>query len=74
MAPEYGATCGFFPVDTKTIDYLRFTGRTAEAALTEAYAKANHFWWSAEAKDPEFTATLSMYREMILADARAVTF
>ncbi|MGJ3630002.1 aconitase family protein [Sphingomonas sp. MMS24-JH45] len=45
MAPEYGVTCGFFPVDDKTIDYMRLTARPEEMiALTEAYAKANGFW------------------------------
>ena len=40
MAPEYGATCGFFPVDEKTIEYLKFTGRSSEqVALVEAYSK-----------------------------------
>ncbi|MEO1512851.1 MAG: aconitase family protein, partial [Planctomycetota bacterium] len=54
MAPEYGATMGFFPIDSKTIDYLRFTGRTdEEAELTEAYAKANHFWWTPDTPEPE---------------------
>ncbi|MBM9603286.1 aconitate hydratase AcnA [Desulfopila inferna] len=41
MTPEYGATMGFFPIDAKTIDYLRQTGRTDKAELTEAYARAN---------------------------------
>ncbi len=42
MAPEYGATCGFFPIDDKTLDYLKFTGRSEEQVnLVEAYAKAN---------------------------------
>ncbi len=45
MAPEYGATCGFFPVDAATIDYLRQTGRDeARVALVEAYAKAQGMW------------------------------
>ncbi|MFV1269861.1 aconitase family protein, partial [Klebsiella pneumoniae] len=45
MAPEYGATCGFFPIDDKTIEYMRLTARPEETiALTEAYAKANGFW------------------------------
>ncbi|PJA51600.1 MAG: aconitate hydratase, partial [Candidatus Marinimicrobia bacterium CG_4_9_14_3_um_filter_48_9] len=42
MAPEYGATMGFFPVNDKTLDYMRFSGRDADrVALTEAYTKAN---------------------------------
>ena len=45
MAPEYGATCGFFPVDDETLDYLRLTGRDPSAiALVEAYAKAQGLW------------------------------
>jgi aconitate hydratase len=60
MAPEYGATMGFFPVDAVTIDYLRFTGRDQAAALTEAYAKANHLWWDASKPDPTFTDVLEL--------------
>ena len=45
MAPEYGATCGFFPIDGETLRYLRMTGRDeARIALVEAYAKANGMW------------------------------
>ena len=61
MAPEYGATCGFFPVDEKTIDYMRLTGRSDEQlALTEAYARAQGLWRLAEAPDPVFTDTLEL--------------
>ena len=61
MAPEYGATCGFFPVDSKTIDYMRLTGRPDEAiALTEAYAKAQGMWRDASSPDPVFTDTLEL--------------
>jgi aconitate hydratase len=61
MAPEYGATCGFFPVDTKTIDYMTLTARPAETiALVEAYAKANGFWRDANTPDPIFTDTLEL--------------
>jgi len=61
MAPEYGATCGFFPVDDKTIDYMRLTARPEEViALTEAYAKANGFWRHDDAADPIFTDTLEL--------------
>jgi aconitate hydratase len=60
MAPEYGATCGFFPVDHKTLDYLRLTGRTEEQiALVEAYAKAQGLWLLPDA-DPVFTDTLAL--------------
>ena len=45
MAPEYGATCGFFPIDTETLHYMRFTGRSEETvALVEAYAKEQGMW------------------------------
>jgi len=61
MAPEYGATCGFFPVDTATINYLRLTGREDwQIDLVEAYAKAQGFWRDATAPDPVFTDTLSL--------------
>ncbi len=61
MAPEYGATCGFFPVDQVTIDYLRLTGRNEERiALVEAYSKAQGMWRDTNSPDPEFTATLEL--------------
>ncbi len=61
MAPEYGATCGFFPVDGRTLDYMRLTGRPAETiALTEAYAKAQGMWRHADSPDPVFTDTLEL--------------
>jgi aconitate hydratase len=62
MAPEYGATCGFFPVDGKTLDYMRLTGRSeAQIALTEAYAKEQGLWLEpGAAHDPVFTDTLGL--------------
>jgi len=61
MAPEYGATCGFFPVDHKTLDYMRLTGRSeAQLALTEAYAREQGFWLDTAAPDPVFTDTLQL--------------
>ena len=61
MAPEYGATCGFFPIDKKTIEYFRFTGKTAdEVALTEAWAKASGFFWTPDAPEPEFASVLKL--------------
>ncbi|MBW8336371.1 aconitate hydratase AcnA [Stutzerimonas stutzeri] len=61
MAPEYGATCGFFPVDQITIDYLRLTGRNEERiALVEAYSKAQGMWRDTNSPDPVFTATLEL--------------
>lgn len=60
MAPEYGATCGFFPVDEKTIEYLRFTGRDEDRVqLVEAYAKEQGFWRN-DSKDPIFTDSLEL--------------
>ncbi|MGN6596522.1 aconitate hydratase AcnA [Sphingopyxis terrae] len=61
MAPEYGATCGFFGIDDKTIDYMRLTGRSDEnIALVEAYAKAQGLWIVDGAADPVFTDTLEL--------------
>ncbi|MEM8834933.1 MAG: aconitate hydratase AcnA [Planctomycetota bacterium] len=60
MAPEYGATMGFFPVDEKTLDYLRFTNRRDEADIVEAYCKANHLFWTPDAPEPKFSATLEL--------------
>jgi len=58
MTPEYGATLGFFPVDEKTIDYLRSTGRGFQADLTAAYARQLGFFYSG-AEEPEYTEVLS---------------
>ncbi len=56
MAPEYGATCGFFPIDQATIDYLHLTGRDEETiALVEAYAKAQGLWHDKNSIEPHFT-------------------
>jgi aconitate hydratase len=61
MAPEYGATCGFFGIDGKTLDYMRLTGRSEEnIALVEAYAKAQGLWIVEGAPDPVFTDTLEL--------------
>jgi len=61
MAPEYGATCGFFPIDQITIDYLKLTGRAPErVALVEAYAKAQGMWRHADMPDPVFTDSLEL--------------
>ncbi|MEW5963188.1 MAG: aconitate hydratase AcnA [Pseudomonadota bacterium] len=61
MAPEYGATCGFFPVDAETIRYLEMSGRAADrVALVEAYAKAQGLYREAGAADPVFTDTLTL--------------
>jgi aconitate hydratase len=59
MAPEYGATCGFFPIDAETIKYLKATGRSpARVALVEAYAKAQGLWRGPRTADPVFSDTL----------------
>ncbi|HEY3799325.1 MAG TPA: aconitate hydratase AcnA [Caulobacteraceae bacterium] len=61
MAPEYGATCGFFPVTQSTIDYLANTGRDkARVALVEAYAKEQGLWSEPGQPDPEFTDILEL--------------
>ncbi|HHU20229.1 MAG TPA: aconitate hydratase AcnA [Bacilli bacterium] len=56
MAPEYGATCGFFPVDEESLAYLKLTGRSDEQiALVEKYCKENSLWYDANDPEPEFT-------------------
>ncbi|MEO8558013.1 MAG: aconitate hydratase AcnA [Rhodospirillales bacterium] len=60
MAPEYGATCGFFPIDKETIRYLVATGRSKEATLVEAYAKKQGMWRDKKTLDPYFTDTLEL--------------
>jgi len=61
MAPEYGATCGFFGIDEKTLDYLRLTGRSEEQiALVEAYAREQGLWLTVGMPDPIFTDTLEL--------------
>jgi len=61
MAPEYGATCGFFPIDQETINFLKFTGRDEDqVALVEAYAKVQDMWRDESSADPIFTDTLEL--------------
>ncbi len=61
MAPEYGATCGFFPVDAETLRYLRLTGRTEEhIALVEAYCREQGLFHTADAAEAVYSATLSL--------------
>jgi aconitate hydratase len=61
MAPEYGATCGFFPIGKDTIAYLKSTGRdTDRVALVEAYAKAQGMWHTVDAAEPVFSDTLAL--------------
>jgi len=61
MGPEYGATCGLFPIDRETLDYLRLTGRSEEqVALVEAYAKAQGVFHTAEAPAADYSETLEL--------------
>ncbi|MGC9952909.1 MAG: aconitate hydratase AcnA [Rhizomicrobium sp.] len=61
MAPEYGATCGFFPIDAETLRYLKGTARKpARVALVEKYAKAQGLYRTAQSPDPVFTSTLTL--------------
>lgn len=61
MAPEYGATCGFFPVDQITLDYLALSGRSKETiALVEVYSKEQGLWRTDELADPNYTAVLDL--------------
>ncbi len=67
MAPEYGATVGFFPVDQVTLDYLRFTGRSEEnIALVEAYCKTNNLFWTADSPEPTFADVLELDLSTVL--------
>jgi aconitate hydratase A / 2-methylisocitrate dehydratase len=60
MSPEYGATCGFFPVDDKTIDYLRLTGRSEDRlGLVEAYCRRNLLWHD-ESNEPEYSQVVEL--------------
>jgi aconitate hydratase len=60
MAPEYGATCGFFPVDAETLRYLRRTGRAAEAELAERYCKEQGLFRTADSPEPLFSDALAL--------------
>ena len=60
MSPEYGATMGFFPVDQETLEYLRRTGRRAEADLVERYTKEQGLFRTDATPDPEFTESLAL--------------
>ncbi len=61
MAPEYGATCGIFPIDEETITYMKLSGRDEDRiALVEAYAKAQGMWRDADYQDPIFSDTLEL--------------
>lgn len=61
MAPEYGATCGFFPIDEESLNYLDLTGRSKEQIkLVETYCKENNLWYSPDGKDPEYTDVIEI--------------
>ncbi|MDY0405786.1 aconitate hydratase AcnA [Virgibacillus sp. 179-BFC.A HS] len=61
MAPEYGATCGFFPVDEESLNYLRLTGRDEKhIELVEKYCKENNLWYSSDQPDPEYTKVVEI--------------
>jgi aconitate hydratase len=67
MAPEYGATMGFFPVDEETLHYLRQTGRSeAEVERVERYCKEQGIFWSHEIPDPEYSETLELDLEAVM--------
>jgi len=61
MAPEYGATCGFFPIDEESLRYMRLTGRNEEQVqLVEAYCKENNLWYSSDLPDPDYTEVVEI--------------
>ncbi len=61
MAPEYGATCGFFPTDEKTLEYLKFSGRSEEEVrLVEVYSKDQGLWYSADNPIPSYSSSLEL--------------
>ena len=61
MGPEYGATCGIFPIDEETLNYLRLTGRSEEAiAVVKAYAQAQGMWWTAQALEADYSDVLHL--------------
>ena len=61
MAPEYGATCGFFPIDQETLNYLKFTGRDeSNLELVEMYSKEQGMWRDKHTEDPVFSSTLEL--------------
>ncbi|MBM7703783.1 aconitate hydratase AcnA [Metabacillus iocasae] len=69
MAPEYGATCGFFPVDGEALEYMRLTGRDEEGIkVVEEYSKANGLFYTADAQDPIFTDVVEINLDEIEAN------
>ncbi|QDI90125.1 aconitate hydratase AcnA [Salicibibacter halophilus] len=66
MAPEYGATCGFFPVDEESLNYMRLTGRSEEQiALVKAYSEANGLFYSEDAVDPDYSEVVPLNLDTI---------
>jgi aconitate hydratase len=66
MAPEYGATCGFFPVDERTLDYMRLTGREdADITGVEEYCKAQGLWYDVSSPEKSYTALLELNLDTI---------
>ena len=66
MAPEYGATCGFFPVDDESLKYMKLTGRSDEhIALVKEYLKQNHMFFDVEKEDPNYTDVIEwIYQQL----------
>ena len=61
MGPEYGATCGYFPIDEESLNYLRNTNRSEEqVAIVEAYAKANHLFYDSDAPTPQYSRVITI--------------
>ncbi len=61
MGPEYGATCGIFPIDEETLNYLRLTGRGEEQiAVVKAYAQAQGMWWTVDSPEADYTDVLAL--------------
>lgn len=73
MAPENGATCGFFSIDQRTIDYLTTTGRDpARVALVKAYAEAQGMWRTADTPDPVLTESLHLDMTAVVPSLRGI--
>lgn len=66
MAPEYGATCGFFPVDDESLKYMKLTGRSDEhIALVKEYLKQNHMFFDVEKEDPNYTDVIELIYQQL---------
>ena len=61
MAPEYGATCGFFPVDEESLKYMKLTGRSEEhVELVKAYLQQNNMFFTSDKEDPQYTDVIHL--------------